>query len=350
MQMDVMGIIEAEVIFVDVRGFTTWAEKVDVFPFLDEFSSKFYEILRSVFAISIIKTLGDGAMIVTELGENPSNDDKFLQNKIKETLKSIALSEKEFNKLCTALSRRHGSPVNLVLGWGITKGWVKKIGSDYIGSEVNKSARLCGIARPRGVVIDKDDFSVIPKLPKIADIQLFEQIRKLKGIGDEVHVWVSKEIANQFITRENIRLNPEVHIAGICIREKNGNIQALIAKRSTTRKLFPGLYEGCGGQLDSNETFSTGVIRHYKLELNIEIEVVDNIHKFYYINQPNEPIIPGIKFLCIHKNGTPSSENHTEVKWATEEEVKSLPEETFIPGLKQDFLDFINHYKKSKIA
>ena len=195
--MEIKGITEAQIIFVDVRGFTSWAENVDVFPFLDEFSSKFYDILHTIFNNFTIKTLGDGAMLVTELTDNENKDNSFLQKKIKETLKQIAKSEKEFAKLCSTLSVRHGSPVKLVLGWGITKGWIKKINNDYIGSEINKSARLCGIARPKGIVIDKDDFPIIPKLPKSIDIQLFEQIRKLKGIGNDVNVWVSKEIAKE---------------------------------------------------------------------------------------------------------------------------------------------------------
>lgn len=231
------------------------------------------------------------------------------------------------------------------MGWGVTKGWIKPINGDFIGAEINKSARLCGIARPKGIVIDKDDFPVIPRMPKSITIQLFEQKRKLKGINNEINVWVSKEIANQFITRENIRLTPEVHVAGICIKEEHGSLKALIAKRNDNRKLFPGLYEGCGGQLDRNESFVTGVKRHYKLELNIDVDVIEEIHKFYYINQPNEPIIPGIKFLCVYKNGQEKSENHTEIRWVTEDEIKSLPEEKFIPGLKQDFLDFINKFK-----
>ena len=345
--MDIINqeMIEAQIIFVDVRGFTSWAENVDVFPFLDKFSTKFYNILNDIFKDHIIKTLGDGALIINRLPKIEDDDHKFLQTLIKETLKRINNAEKKFNKLCKELSRRYGSSIPLSLGWGVTKGWIKPINGDFIGAEINKSARLCGIARPKGIVIDKDDFPVIPRMPKSITIQLFEQKRKLKGINNEINVWVSKEIANQFITRENIRLTPEVHVAGICIKEEHGSLKALIAKRNDNRKLFPGLYEGCGGQLDRNESFVTGVKRHYKLELNIDVDVIEEIHKFYYINQPNEPIIPGIKFLCVYKNGQEKSENHTEIRWVTEDEIKSLPEEKFIPGLKQDFLDFINKFK-----
>ncbi len=346
MNTRIQGMIEAEIIFVDVRGFTSWAENVDVFPYLDIFSEKFYKILREVFEKHNIKTLGDGALIINELPELSGSDRKFLQNLIKETIKKINKVDNRFQKMCDQLSKRHGSSIPLSLGWGITKGWIKPIENDFIGAEINKSSRLCGIARPSGIVIDKDDFPIIPKLPKSINFEFFEQRRKLKGLHNEINVWVSKEIASQFLTREDIRLTPEVHIAGICVKKEHNTIKALIAKRNSNRKLFPNLYEGCGGQLDRNETFVTGVKRHYKFELKVDVDVIEDIHKFYYINYPNEPIIPGVKFLCVYKGGVPTSENHTEIRWVTEDELKRIPEEKFIPGLKQDFLDFINEFKE----
>ncbi|GAB6163741.1 hypothetical protein JCM12298_29010 [Desulfothermus naphthae] len=342
------NMVEAVIIFVDVRGFTSWAEKVDVFPYLNIFTDKFYQILNEVFKDYTIKTLGDGALLIKKLPESESID-LNLQKLIKEIIKKIDRVEKKFKKMCCDLSKRHGSSIPLSLGWGVTKGWIKPLNGDFIGAEINKCARLCDIARPKGIVIDKDDFPILPKLPKSIDIEFFEQKRKLRGLLYEIDVWVSKEIANQFFTREDVRLTPEVHIAGLCIKEEEGEIKALIAKRSNSRKLFPGLYEGCGGQLDSNETFVEGVKRHYKLELNIDVEVLEDIHKFYCINYPSEPKIPGIKFLCLYKGGTPKSENHTEIKWVTEEELKKIPDKKFIPALKQDFIQFIHEFKKKNV-
>jgi len=116
---------------------------------------------------------------------------------------------------------------------------------------------------------------------RFINFEFFEQRRKLKGLHDEINVWVSKEIASQFLTREDIRLTPEVHIAGICVKKEHNTIKALIAKRNSKRKLFPNLYEGCGGQLDRDETFVTGVKRHYKLELKVDVDAIEDIHKFY---------------------------------------------------------------------
>ena len=321
------------------------AEKVEVFPFIDDFGSDFQDILSKAFSGSdLIKNLGDGAMIILEIKGKTSLE--LLKNTLLVTIKNINKVEKEFKELCKDYSLSHGCKINLLLGWGVTKGSIKKCKEDYIGADINKSARLCGIARPFGIVIDKDDFPVIPILPKNIDIKFYLQVRKLKGIFDDVDVWVTKSIANQLITREHIRQTPEVHVAGICLKLENGLIKALMAKRSHSRKLYPNLYEECVGQLAPDEDFITGVVRHFKLELGIDVDVNEEVHKFYYIQQPNEPIIPGIKYLCKYVNGNPSSENHSEVKWATEEEIKRIPKEKFIPGLKEDFLEFIETFKK----
>jgi hypothetical protein len=143
-----------------------------------------------------------------------------------------------------------------------------------------------------------------------------------------------------------MKQTPEVHVAGVCLKKENGIVYAQIAKRIGSRKLFPNLYEGCGGQLANNELFSTGVIRHFKLELKIDVNVIEDVHKFYYIHQAMEPIIPGIRFLCIYKSGELQSENHSEVRWVSEEELRNIAKERFIQGLKKDYIDFIEIYKR----
>lgn len=151
----------------------------------------------------------------------------------------------------------------------------------------------------------------------------------------------AEEITTQFIPREKIREQPEVHIAGICIKTENDKIKVLIAKRNIDRELFPELYEGCGGQLKYSEFFTDGVERHFKLEMGIKVKVLKNIHKFYDIEKANQPKIPGIRFLCIYVDGIPKSINHSEIRWISEEELEVISSEEFIPGLKDDIIELI---------
>jgi hypothetical protein len=257
-------------------------------------------------------------------------------------LRLLTIIEDKFTELCNNFSKRYGYKTELALGWGIVRGVVKKIDGDYIGANINKCARLCGIARPFGIIIEKDDF---PVDPSAVLFDFSPQIRKLEGITDEVNVWATKEIATQFIPREKKRECPEVHVAGICVKRENDDIFVLIAKRNSDRKLYPDIYECGGGQLASSESFIDGVKRHFISEMHIKIDVKENIYKLYEIKQPSVPKIPGIEFLCEFKGGKFQSNNHSEHRWVTKEELELIPEKEFIPGIREDIIYFIEQYR-----
>ena len=161
-------------------------------------------------------------------------------------------------------------------------------------------------------------------------------------------MWVTTEISNQLVPREKIRESPEVHVAGLCIKTEREGVKALIAKRNPNRKLYPSLYEGCGGQLKYSESFEDGVKRHYYREMQIDVQVVKTIHSFYEIRVPEEPLIPGIRFLCKYVAGDPVSKNHSDIRWVSEDELKSISENEFIPGLKDEFINFIERFKSGE--
>jgi hypothetical protein len=191
-------------------------------------------------------------------------------------------------------------------------------------------------------VIDADDFQKIPVLPRNYAMFFSRQTRMLKGIRDDADVWVTKEIAEQFIPREDLREKPEVHVAGICFKKEKNVYSVLLGRRAPNRKLFPLLFEGCGGQLARNELFHEGILRHYNKEYHIDVKVHKEIFSLYEINTSNEPKIPGVRFLCEYQSGTPFSLNHDPPTptWFTDAEFLNLPEEQFIPGLKDEIKMF----------
>ena len=339
--------IKALIVFVDIRGFTVWSDKVSNAAILDDFVKQWYEILAGNFSNGIcIKHHGDGAMIVQEMAGKTTA--VLLRKHLAETLKRICKATDEFARLCRRLSEEEGTKIDLRLGWGIAKGPVKKINGDYVSADVNKCARYCDIARPFGIVIDADDFQ---SRPKVGALEFSRQTRLLKGIQEDCDVWVTKEIAEQFIPREGLRENPEVHVAGVCFKKERGKYFILLGQRAKNRKLYPLLYEGCGGQLAHNELFHEGVARHYEKEYHIEVSVHKDIFLLYEINTNNEPKIPGIRFLCEYLAGTPSSSNHVPPtpKWFSEGELAKLPDKQFIPGLKDEIAILLKRYKEKKI-
>jgi class 3 adenylate cyclase len=340
----------ALVLFADARGFTRWANNPEVFARLDRFAEAFGAALRKGFpeGAYFLKGLGDGAMIVRELGATPDAVPPL--RLLRETLKLIAQAQGDFGRACRTFAQSIGHRADLSLGWGIVRGPVQKLSgppADYVGPNVNKCARLCSIARPFGVVIDRDDF---PELPQVRGFHFFPQKRKLAGLEEEVDVWVTEEVASQFLTREKLKQVPEVHVAGQCIDAgSRKGLQILVAKRSPVRRLYPNRYEGCGGQLAAEETFAEGVARHYRMEMGIDVRVLEDLHCFYEIRERGEPFIPGIRFLCEQiGEQEPRSFNHTEVRWVTEKEFRAIPAEEFVPQLKDQVLDLIERYKKRR--
>ncbi len=331
--------VTAIIMFVDIRGFTKWSENIEVFQHSSEFISDFYKEIQKSFNNWYLKPLGDGMLLVKEIITVDFYE--ISCKEIVDILNTIEDLNEKFNNICDLYSKRMGQKTDLHLGWGITRGTINKINNvleketDYIGSNINKAARLCDVARPYGIAIDKGDFADIP-----AGYNLFSQTRKLESINEIVNVWVSANIYNTFITREKLRENPEVHIAGICINNKQ---EILLSRRNSNRALYPGLYEGCGGQLKYSEGFKEGVTRHYRTEMNISVSVLD-IYTLYDINIPNHPHIPGIVFLCQHIEGIPESANHSETKWIPINELKIIPDNEFIPNLKNEIESLLKRF------
>jgi len=333
--------VNALVIFTDVRGFSRWSEANEVFVNLRGFIDGFMAILRARFRAPAfeIRSRGDGALIYRRIEAEMSRAE--VTRLLARTLTAVRHVDADFKRHCEEFGRRVGHGAELSLGWGIVRGRVIAVDDDLAGHNVNKCARLCGQARPYGIILDRDDF---PDLPR--DSRGFvRQERIMDGIG-LARVWVTGEIASQFVPREYLRENPEVHVAGTCLAETpGGRLTLLVARRSPRRKLFPGLLEGCGGQLRRSETFADGVRRHFRTELGLDVEVLEDLHVFYTIREPGEPIIPGIRFLC-RRIGTsePVSSNHSELRWVPTEEFANIPGEDFVGNLKQEVLDLLTHY------
>jgi class 3 adenylate cyclase/ADP-ribose pyrophosphatase YjhB (NUDIX family) len=334
----------ALVIFTDVRGFTKWSEANEVFVNLDRFVSGFLRILRQRFPGPRyeIKPLGDGALMVQELRGDLAP--REVSRLLADVLARIEKAEKDFQNHCQDFSRQVGHSADLRLGWGVVRGKVIRVDGDWTGHNLNKCSRLCGRARPFGIVIDQYDF---PQLPESAR-DFSPQRLRLEGIGD-VSVWVTKEIASQFLQRELLRETPEVHVAGTCIdQDEHGRMRLLVARRTPERRLYPGKLEGCGGQLRYSETFAEGVHRHFLQEMNLDVEVLEQFHVFYAIREPNEPVIPGIRFLCRRVGpGEAKSTNHSELKWLSESEFRRMPASEFVGNLKREVIQLLESYRKA---
>lgn len=338
----------AVVVFVDMRGFTDWSSSHAASAHLQKFVEDFRSLLECAFPPDLwfFKGLGDGAMLVREVPED--QDPSSLLDGV---VRAIDDCDARFKSYCEAFGRRIGLQTRLVLGWGVVRGWVHRLGKrparyakDYLGAHVNEASRLCEMARPFGIVIDRADF---PDPSPALKTRLYEQTRRAKGIAQPLPIWVTERIYSQFTPREELIETPEVHVAGVCIRGDGSGIEVLAARRSKERKLYKGLFEGCGGQLRRSEALVEGVRRHFLTELGLQVEVFEKIHCFYEIQTAEEPLIPGIRFLCRLASPAPplvESPRHEEVRWYSLEEYEAIPDTQFISGLKAQSLGLVQRY------
>ena len=224
------AITDAVILFTDIRGFTRWADVPDISR-LDNFIKPFGQIIRDSFPdATFVKSLGDGAMIVQEISAGSD-----LAALLTEKLATIKKVDASFAALCSQFANEVGHHTELDLAWAIVRGQVMRVNGDYVGSNVNKAARLCDLARPASIVIDKDDFTASPST---AQLRFYAQTRSLSGL-DAASVWVTEEIQFQFIPRERLRQSPEVHVAGFCVDAGANRLRVLLARRSDRRALYP---------------------------------------------------------------------------------------------------------------
>jgi class 3 adenylate cyclase len=326
---------KALIVFVDIRGFTTWSADPDVHDNVVEFVATFDDLLKERFPAYHQKYLGDGAMLVREL----DNGDDPLEV-IGAALDTIAATDVAFSGSCDAFYTRHGARTELHLGWGITRGdvWRNRVEhhSDYLGRNINEAAKLCGKARPYGIVIDADDFRA---LPQRHGERFMAQRLTLDGFQSEIEAWVTPEIAERMRPRGVIREQPEVFVSGVCVRRERGELEVLVMKRGFQREFYPGLLEvSTGGQLAKDETFLHGVLRHVERELGLGVEVDESNFMIYQFGNREGEVIPGIRYLCWHRAGQPQLLNYEEFHWMNVAKLKDTPDEEFLPGVRTDVL------------
>lgn len=109
----------------------------------------------------------------------------------------------------------------------------------------------------------------------------------------------------------------------ICgLLHKNNKI--LTTKRAMTKKMFQGEWEISGGHLEENETHEQCLVREFKEELGIDIEVGKLAHKYSFISNNQDYV--EYDYLATMKDESQKivldlTEN-SEYKWIFKNEVE----------------------------
>jgi 8-oxo-dGTP pyrophosphatase MutT (NUDIX family) len=125
---------------------------------------------------------------------------------------------------------------------------------------------------------------------------------------------------------ETLAENKQVITAGAFIHRKFDGVEKLfLAKRASTKKFLPNLFEASGGHIDFGEDIIEGLKREVMEEHGMRISVGDPFSVFTYINEVKKShsiqvdyfaeFIDPIENIEIHP------EDHSEYKWVAETEI-----------------------------
>ena len=169
------------------------------------------------------------------------------------------------------------------------------------------------------------------------DLNKTDEVEKLyNAIKNETYINDKDINENSQISRVEY-INSEVHCVAICFY----NSKVLLVKRSSSRKLFPELWEcGCG-KINSNESWKTCLEKDYKSILGVNIILNKNpVPIASYTYKKNNIIVPGIIFIAKIESDivTVNPSKYSEYKFMTKDEVESLDEQTLMNNLKQNII------------
>lgn len=168
LQGDIRGVASGEeqsILFVDLKGFSRWALEApseDVAGLLRQVDAVVTQAVEAHGGV-VVKRLGDGSMAVFA-GCEPAVEAAF--EAIRET-RNVSLSF-----------------YRPVLRAGIHVGRPDRIGTDYVGVDVNIAARLCEAAPSHGVLISGAVYERLAgRWPATPEAQI-----ALRGVPDEVAI------------------------------------------------------------------------------------------------------------------------------------------------------------------
>lgn len=154
------------------------------------------------------------------------------------------------------------------------------------------------------------------------------------------------------MSREEQQCKIEVNVTGICFRETESDIEVLIVKRRSDRKIYPNQWECGGGQVCAGENFEEAIKREMEEELGV---IIDRVLVFntYEIETPDLPQkkIPGLRFVCFWhsyvngENPMIDEKEHSEWKWQS---INNLSDLDFAPNLKRDIAIGWEFYSNNK--
>ncbi|MDR0742233.1 MAG: NUDIX domain-containing protein [Puniceicoccales bacterium] len=120
----------------------------------------------------------------------------------------------------------------------------------------------------------------------------------------------------------------EVFVSAYCYRLNRARMpEILLLKRAPSRKLYPDLWECCGGAVRNNENFESAAQRQLLEEAGITA-VKWKILECFEVRVSPDTLVPGIIFTCrADQNAAVKIDprEHTDFRWVTLNDLENFP-------------------------
>lgn len=124
--------------------------------------------------------------------------------------------------------------------------------------------------------------------------------------------------------------------------------KVLCAKRSESMSL-PGMWEFPGGKIEESESPEVCLIREIKEELGIKVKVFFSFKSNVHVYSPTKTVRL-IPFVCGWESGEIVLLEHEEIKWLTQQELKSLDWAAADIPIVEDLVANWNNIQKQLVA
>jgi 8-oxo-dGTP diphosphatase len=113
---------------------------------------------------------------------------------------------------------------------------------------------------------------------------------------------------------------------------KNDSGEILIVKRHPKSRTDPEMWELPGGKVENGEHFADALVREIKEETNLDVNVGDFCEAVQN-DYSHKRTVQLMMYLDDIKGSVEISEEHTEFKWASLEEIRTLEISTSLKKL-----------------
>ncbi|WP_354093871.1 NUDIX hydrolase [Clostridium gasigenes] len=114
--------------------------------------------------------------------------------------------------------------------------------------------------------------------------------------------------------------------------------KVLIIKRNENNDVGGGTWECVGGKIEFGEDLEAALVRETNEEVGLDITVENILYATTFLTDSTRQVVI-LTYLCrSNKCDVVLSEEHTEYKWATKDQLKNLL-----------FIDIINDFEKNNV-